>query len=129
MCFYDQVVWSCGAWRWTKFRDQCNKVYRIGETCGLKLCYDTTREGKPCKLCEALSIKHRKIDKMETDIQRWLSEGDRPATVEKGREVLAVLERQATKLRKRHNTAQPLRIEIGVRKARLSSMSGKCSGT
>jgi hypothetical protein len=62
---------------------------------------------------------------METDIQRWLSEGDRPATVEKGREVLAVLERQATKLRKRRNTAQPLRIEIGVRKARLSSISVK----
>jgi hypothetical protein len=88
---------------------------------GLKLCYNTTREEEPCKLCESLFIKHRKIDKMEADIQRWLSE----ATVEKGREVLAVLERQATKLRKRRNTAQPLRIEIGVRKARLSSISGK----
>lgn len=69
-----------GAWRW-------NKVYRIGETCGLKLCYNTTREEEPCKLCEALFIKHHKIDKMEADIQRWLSE----ATVEKGREVLSVM--------------------------------------
>lgn len=62
---------------------------------------------------------------METDIQRWLSEGDRPATIEKEKVALAVLERQAIKLCKRHNTTQPLRIGMVVRKARILNISGK----
>ncbi|KAH7113059.1 hypothetical protein EDB81DRAFT_826446 [Dactylonectria macrodidyma] len=37
MCYFDQVVWACGNWKWGRFRQQCNKEYRIGETCGLKL--------------------------------------------------------------------------------------------
>lgn len=83
MCYFDQTRWTCGYWKWGNFRQQCNKEYRTGETCGLKLVYNTILESGQCKLCDQIQKKYRRVHKMQTDIQRWQREGNRSATIEK----------------------------------------------
>ncbi|KAJ6438819.1 FAD binding domain-containing protein [Purpureocillium lavendulum] len=83
MCYFDQTRWSCGYWRWGHFRQQCNKEYRMGETCGLKLVYETRVEADVCKLCHDTEKKQRRYDKMYRDVQRWQREGNRSATIER----------------------------------------------
>jgi hypothetical protein len=75
---------------------------------------------EPCRLCNALPIKNRKIDKLEANMQRWLSDGDLPATVERVKEELGVLKGQARDLRGRHDMTRSLRPPPRVRKARIS---------
>ncbi len=83
MCYFEQTRWSCGYWKWGNFRQQCTKEYRTGETCGLKLVYDTLYNDTTCKLCEQVEKKERRIEKMNGDIRRWKAEGNRTATIEK----------------------------------------------
>ncbi|KPA42348.1 hypothetical protein FLAG1_04776 [Fusarium langsethiae] len=83
MCYFDQTRWTCGFWRWGHFRQQCNKEYRMGETCGLKLVYETKDERDACKLCHDIEKKQRRYDKMWRDVQRWQREGNRNATIER----------------------------------------------
>ncbi|KAF5025766.1 hypothetical protein F66182_2099 [Fusarium sp. NRRL 66182] len=83
MCYFEQTRWACGYWRWGHFRQQCNKEYRMGETCGLKLVYETKTEGDVCKLCHDTEKKQRRYDKMYRDVQRWQREGNRNATIER----------------------------------------------
>ncbi|XWW94882.1 hypothetical protein V2A60_002831 [Cordyceps javanica] len=83
MCYFEMTLWSCGYWRWGHFRQQCNKEYRMGETCGLKLVYDTKREADACKLCHDIEKKQRRYDKMARDVERWQREGNRRATIER----------------------------------------------
>jgi hypothetical protein len=83
MCYFEQTRWTCGYWRWGHFRQQCNKEYRMGETCGLKLVYETKPEPDACKLCHDIQKKQRRWDKMSRDIQRWHREGGKPATIER----------------------------------------------
>ncbi|KAM0075327.1 hypothetical protein ACKRZS_012605 [Fusarium odoratissimum] len=83
MCYFDQARWACGYWRWGHFRQQCNKEYRMGETCGLKLVYETRTERDVCKLCHDTEKKQRRYDKMYRDVQRWQRERNRNATIER----------------------------------------------
>ncbi|EXK80461.1 hypothetical protein FOQG_15004 [Fusarium oxysporum f. sp. raphani 54005] len=83
MCYFDQTRWACGYWRWGHFRQQCNKEYRMGETCGLKLVYETRTERDVCKLCHDTEKKQRRYDKMYRDVQRWQRERNRNATIER----------------------------------------------
>ncbi|KAK4643779.1 hypothetical protein QC761_405170 [Podospora bellae-mahoneyi] len=83
MCYFEQTRWNCGYWKWGTFRQQCEKEYRTGETCGLKLVYSWQPAQGPCKICEQKCKKERRIDKMLNDIQRWQREGNRRATIEK----------------------------------------------
>lgn len=83
MCYFEQTRWTCGFWRWGHFRQQCNKEYRMGETCGLKLVYETKDEREVCKLCHDTEKKQRRYDKMYRDVQRWQREGNRNATIER----------------------------------------------
>lgn len=55
----------------------------MGETCGLKLVYETRRDGDVCKLCHDIDKKQRRYDKMFRDVQRWQREGNRSATIER----------------------------------------------
>lgn len=55
----------------------------MGETCGLKLVYDTKTENDVCKLCHDVEKKQRRYDKMLRDVQRWQREGNRNATIER----------------------------------------------
>lgn len=104
MCFFEQVVWECGYWRWGSFRHQCNKEYRIGETCGMKLIDDTNYQKEPCKLCISIQKKARRIRKMENDLERWHLEGDRPATIERTQQDKAQMEHEINCLLKQHET-------------------------
>ncbi|KAI8401556.1 hypothetical protein FOFC_18425 [Fusarium oxysporum] len=83
MCYFEQTRWACGYWRWGHFRQLCNKEYRMGETCGLKLVYETKTERDVCKICHDTKKKQRRYDKMCRDIQRWQREGNRNATIER----------------------------------------------
>ncbi|KAK3934980.1 hypothetical protein QBC46DRAFT_424357 [Diplogelasinospora grovesii] len=83
MCFYDQTRWGCGFWKWGNFREQCNKEYRISETCGLKLVFETEYRQDACNLCGQIAKKQRRLAKMTNDIERWRRDGNRLATVKK----------------------------------------------
>ncbi|EMT73999.1 hypothetical protein FOC4_h10017277, partial [Fusarium odoratissimum] len=48
-------------WRWGKFREQCNKEYRIGETCGLKLVYGRQGEAKEYKIYNQVMKKENRV--------------------------------------------------------------------
>ncbi|KAK2074850.1 hypothetical protein P8C59_009024 [Phyllachora maydis] len=98
MCYFDQTRWSCGYWKWGNFRQQCTKEYRTGETCGLKLVYDTALLPGLCKLCDTVDKKRRRVAKMREDMARWEREGNRRATMEKTRRDIAVLEGQVQEL-------------------------------
>lgn len=97
MCYFEQTRWQCGFWKWGNFRQQCNKEYRTGETCGLKLVYDTDYKPESCKLCESKAKKLRRLNKMAEDVERWTREGNRKATIGKTRgemeEVLSAIEK------------------------------------
>lgn len=83
MCYFDRTYWTCGLHRWGKFRQQCPKEYRLGETCGIKLVYDRTYKGTQCKLCDQIEKKQQRLRKMEQNIDQWRKEGNRRATIEK----------------------------------------------
>lgn len=55
----------------------------MGETCGLKLVYETKVEADVCKLCHDIEKKQRRYDKMYRDVHRWQREGNRSATIER----------------------------------------------
>ncbi|KAI1123251.1 hypothetical protein F5Y10DRAFT_281066 [Nemania abortiva] len=92
MCFFDQTRWACGYWRWGHFRGQCNREYRTGETCGLKLVNQTISDPDTCKLCKDIEKKQRKYNKLESDINRWSREtSNRSASIEKAqRDIMEV---------------------------------------
>lgn len=74
----------------------------MGETCGLKLVWDTVRLDSDCRLCEDIAKKNRRIKKLEDDIQRWHSEGNRKATLEKADKDLSEILQQRRKLYEQH---------------------------
>ncbi|KAJ4270021.1 hypothetical protein NW762_001694 [Fusarium torreyae] len=81
MCYYEQIRWACGYWRWGQFRQQCSE-YKKNEQCTLKLVYETKTESDVCKLCHDTEKKQRQYEKMYRDVQRWQREGSRNATIE-----------------------------------------------
>ena len=102
MCYFDHQLWRCGYWRWGNFREQCHKEYRTGETCGLKLIYNTYLEADECKHCEAMHKKQRRVHKMLDDVKRWTCEGNRRATIEKTQLEIGALQGQIGDLWREH---------------------------
>ncbi|KAK5658085.1 hypothetical protein OQA88_2641 [Cercophora sp. LCS_1] len=102
MCYFEQTRWSCGYWKWGNFREQCNKEYRTGETCGLKLVYDTSLQHGVCKICDQLTKKDRRVRKMYEDIARWQREGNRRATIEKTQSDIMDIQTQMQELWTNH---------------------------
>ncbi|KAL7941376.1 hypothetical protein V8C42DRAFT_334995 [Trichoderma barbatum] len=102
MCYFEQTRWSCGYWRWGHFRQQCNKEYRMGETCGLKLIYETIPDPDVCKLCHDIDKKVRRVTKMTSDVERWKVEGNRSATIERTEEDMAGVMQQIEDMRVDH---------------------------
>ncbi|KAF2183997.1 hypothetical protein K469DRAFT_710372 [Zopfia rhizophila CBS 207.26] len=103
MCYFEQTIWACGAWRWRNFRERCYKEHRIGETCELKLVYSPNRKGNARKVCDQISTKNRRIKKMMADIERWQREGNRTASIERADTDIAELKNVALRLLARHN--------------------------
>lgn len=83
MCFYEMFRFECGDWKWGNFKQHCNKEYRMGETCGMKLVLETFEQPNKCRLCEKYHTKLRKREAECTRIKRWESESKNPASVEK----------------------------------------------
>jgi hypothetical protein len=83
MCFYEMFRFECGDWKWGNFKQHCNKEYRMGETCGMKLVQDTYHQQSKCRLCEKYDTKLRKREAECQRIKRWEAEGKNPASVEK----------------------------------------------
>jgi hypothetical protein len=83
MCFYEMFRFECGDWKWGNFKQHCNKEYRMGETCGMKLVLETYSQPSKCRLCEKYHTKLRKREAECDRIKRWQSEGKNPASVEK----------------------------------------------
>lgn len=102
MCYFEQTRWACGFWKWGNFRQQCNKEYRTGETCGLKLVYETIQVHTHCKICDQITKKLRRVNKMYDDIYRWQREGNRRATIEKTERDVAEITYQIADLRATH---------------------------
>lgn len=103
MCFYDQSVWTCGYWKWGKFRERCHKENRIGETCGLKLVYKRDDQTTACKLCERITAKRRQIER-ETERMEKLHKWHLLASYAKCKEKVASFNAQVAELDKQHST-------------------------
>ncbi|PKS11311.1 hypothetical protein jhhlp_003073 [Lomentospora prolificans] len=104
MCYFEQTRWTCGYWKWGRFRQQCPKEYRTGETCGLKLVYQVFDEADKCKLCYDIDKKLRRLAKMDRDLERWQGEGNRTATIER------------TTIERKHVLGQKMEMERQHRK-------------
>ncbi|KAG8664933.1 uncharacterized protein FPOAC1_012910 [Fusarium poae] len=102
MCYFDQVVWACGNWRWSKFREQCNKEYRIGETCGLKLVYGRQDEAKDCKICDQVTKKENWI-RRTTERMARLREWKHLASLERCEEEVTSLKGEILRLHEQHS--------------------------
>ena len=102
MCYFDQKRWKCGYWRWARFSRQCNRASRTGETCGLKLVMTTLDEPNRCKLCYNIDKKHRRLVKMSADIERWLRQGNCPATLERTMDEYGAVEGQMREMQLQH---------------------------
>lgn len=98
MCYFEQTRWMCGYWKWGNFKQQCTKEYRTGETCGLKLVFETDFQNKQCKLCDQMDKKTRRVQKMAQDVDRWEREGNRRATIEKTQYDMDELHSQINKI-------------------------------
>ena len=77
MCFFDQHRYMCGHWKWGHFRQHCNREYRTGETCGMKLIMETFPTNSKCKLCEKVETKFRRQEAEAARILRWDKAGGR----------------------------------------------------
>ena len=92
MCFYDCYKFECGDYKWGNFRQHCNKEYRMGETCGMKLPLDTYPTPQKCRTCEKYHTKLRKRENELARIKRWTAEGKNPASVEKSEQAVKALD-------------------------------------
>jgi len=71
MCYYDNYKFACNDWKWGNFRQHCQREYRTGETCGMKMVYQTCQLAEKCSMCEKIERKKRRLEKHRADYQRW----------------------------------------------------------
>lgn len=70
MCYYDVLVYTCGDYRWDRFRGRCPNEHRMGETCGVKMPYSTIPSAAKCKYCQKIDVKLRK---RQFEVNRYVS--------------------------------------------------------
>ncbi|KAK3686491.1 hypothetical protein LTR37_019776 [Vermiconidia calcicola] len=85
------LKWECGDWKWGNFRRHCQAEYRMGETCGMKLVYNTIPTEGRCSMCVNLERKLRRYEKTKTDYGRWANDPTRKASAAKALEDLSIL--------------------------------------
>lgn len=101
MCYYDQVIYTCNCWKWDNFRQHCDREYRMGETCGLKLVNGNSYETDPCKICNKIATKYRRREAEANKYARWSRENrlqELYASAEKCLETIAGLDREIINL-------------------------------
>ncbi|SMY19676.1 unnamed protein product [Zymoseptoria tritici ST99CH_1A5] len=88
-------------WKWGNFRQHCQKEYRTGETCGMKMIYNTMLLAEKCPSCEKIEKKLRRRDKAMSDWKRWSQQGGKfKASMEKAVEDVKTLEREIEALQR-----------------------------
>ena len=93
MCFFDQHKFLCGDWKWGHFRQHCNREYRTGETCGMKLIMSTLPVAQKCKLCDKIDTKRRRQAGEYQRVSRWKHEGGKfRASIEKSQATIKNLQ-------------------------------------
>lgn len=101
MCFYNQKKFVCGDYCWTNFAQKCNREYRIGETCGMKLVNATELEKVQCRLCDKIDTKYRRRGTEMDRLNRWKREGGTlVASMDKSQNLVKSLEREIWELTK-----------------------------
>lgn len=99
MCYYDNFKYACLDWKWGNFRQHCQKEYRTGETCGMKMIFQTIMLAEKCPSCEKIEKKLRRRAKALSDHARWAKDGSKfKASMEKALEEVAQLEREIRSL-------------------------------
>jgi hypothetical protein len=98
MCFYEQYRFTCGDFKWGNFRQHCNKEYRMGETCGMKLVDNTTMQPTKCKYCEKADTKLRKRQTEAERVVRWQQEGRNPVSIEKSMDTIKQLDTEIAQI-------------------------------
>ena len=107
MCFFDQHRFACGDWKWGQFRQQCNKEYRRGETCGMKLIMSTLPVGQKCAICTKIDTKIRRRMAEVEKIKRWQREGNKfPRSVEVAYDAIDDLDKEIAKLKRDRQSKQ-----------------------
>ena len=95
MCFFDQHRFQCGDWKWAHFRQHCNREYRTGETCGMKLIMQTVPVSQKCKLCDKIDTKNRRRAAEMDRILRWRREGSKfAASIDRSADIVKSLEKE-----------------------------------
>ncbi|KAH7119551.1 hypothetical protein B0J11DRAFT_440137 [Dendryphion nanum] len=104
MFFFSQYRFSCGDWKWGRFRGRCTKEHRISHSCGMKLIMDTVPTGTKCKLWKRIDteLRRRRV-KMER-IDQWRCESDKfYALIDKALEVVWSLNDEIFQLSRERN--------------------------
>ena len=93
MCYYDNYIYSCRDWKWGNFQQHCNREYRTGETCGMKMIFQQLQLPDRCPFCERIEKKTHRRDKAIKDYKRWASEPQKyQASMERARNEVRSLE-------------------------------------
>ncbi|KAI9826567.1 MAG: hypothetical protein M1832_006163 [Thelocarpon impressellum] len=111
MCFFDNHIFACGDWKWGHFRQHCNKEYRTGETCGMKLVMMSYRINNKCKTCEKIDTKLRRRAAEVERISRWEQEGSRfMASIDRAYDNIKTLDAEILELQ---NERQKRSVQFG----------------
>lgn len=99
MCYFDNYKFACADWKWGNFRQHCQVEYRMGETCGMKMVYQTLPLAEKCPMCEKIERKQRRLEKHKADYMRWQQEGGKyKCSMEKAVEEMQSLKAEIDKL-------------------------------
>jgi len=113
MCFYEKFNFECGDFKWGNFKQHCNKEYRMGETCGMKLPYEPIQVQQKCRLCERYHTKLRKRQQEVDRIERWTAERKNPASIEKSKDAIKALDVEINEI---YNEIYSRRQNLGGRR-------------
>jgi hypothetical protein len=76
----------------------CNREYRAGESCGIKLAATTKEEPTKCPYCEKADKKLRQRELQADRLVRWQREGRNPASVVKCLDSIKKLDAEISRL-------------------------------
>lgn len=99
MCYYDMKVYTCGDWKWDRFRAQCVREHRRGETCGLRMISAQIPQGTKCKICQQIEVKRRRRAAEYERLTRWVADGGKlNASIENARATIYQLDNEIASL-------------------------------
>lgn len=100
----------------------------MGETCGLKLVYETKVEADICKLCHDQAKKQRRHDKMVRDVERWQREGNRSATIERTCDEIEEVRGQIYRIAQEHEHRLQSLGQVRIAKRPPKNAPEDCAG-